>query len=200
MAAISAWQRWQILDATPYPVGVDGYFYPIQVRSILEHGVLRYPASPVAFYWMAPFAAVTDPIVGAKLGAAIGCALIAVPAFGVGAKLGGSQRSVDATVRLADLTPYAAMDQVALQGALTLVLHAMMQGDTTTLNATGTVGVTGGMEQARSLVGDNGRLQLAATLRGNDVSLSQLEFTGQAVSLTAKGSVATNQVALMPYW
>jgi translocation and assembly module TamB len=108
----------------------------------------------------------------------------------------GRQRSVDATIKLADLTPYAAMDQVALQGALTLVLHAVMQGDTTTVNASGTVGVTGGMEQARSLVGDNGRLQLAATLRGNDVSLSQLEFTGQAMSLSAKGSVAANQVAL----
>ena len=37
---------------------------------------------------MAPFAAVTDPITGAKLGAAIGGALIALPAFALGARLG----------------------------------------------------------------------------------------------------------------
>jgi hypothetical protein len=90
MVAISAWQRWLILDATPFPVGVDGYFYPIQVRSLLEHGTLAYPSSPLTFWWMAPFAAVTgDPIVGAKLGAALGCALVGVPAYFLGKRLGG---------------------------------------------------------------------------------------------------------------
>ncbi len=37
---------------------------------------------------MAPLAALTDPITGAKLGAALYGALIAVPAYGVGARLG----------------------------------------------------------------------------------------------------------------
>jgi hypothetical protein len=91
MVAISAWQRWQVLDATPYPVGVDGYFYPIEIRALLEHGTLAYPASPLTFWWMAPFALVTDPIVGAKLGAAIGCALIGVPAYFAGRRLGDSE-------------------------------------------------------------------------------------------------------------
>jgi hypothetical protein len=94
MVAISAWQRWQILDATPFPVGIDGYFYAIQVRSLLEHGTLAYAASPLAFWWMVPFtlAAGGDPIVGAKLGAAIGCALIAVPMYFTGKRLGGGSR------------------------------------------------------------------------------------------------------------
>ncbi len=92
IVAAACWQHWHVLGASPFPIGIDGYFYPIEVRSILEHGTLRYPASPLAFYWMAPFAAATDPIVGAKLGAALGCALIAVPAYGVGARLGGGSR------------------------------------------------------------------------------------------------------------
>ncbi|HEY1815042.1 MAG TPA: hypothetical protein VGG74_21995, partial [Kofleriaceae bacterium] len=94
MVAISAWQRWQILDATPFPVGVDGYFYAIQVRSLLEHGTLAYAASPLAFWWMVPFALAAggDPIVGAKLGAAIGCALIAVPMYFAGKRLGNGSR------------------------------------------------------------------------------------------------------------
>ncbi|HEY0250407.1 MAG TPA: glycosyltransferase family 39 protein, partial [Kofleriaceae bacterium] len=83
------WQRWHVLAVNELPVGIDGYFYPVQVRSLLEHGVLRYPASPVTFYWMTPFALVTDPIVGAKLGAALGGALVAIPAYGVGKILGG---------------------------------------------------------------------------------------------------------------
>src|SRR4051812_10111809 len=91
LVAYSAWQRWQALAVSPFPLGVDGYFYPIQVRSLLEHGTLQYPASPLTFWFMAPFAAATNPITGAKLGAAIGGALIALPAYGLGVRLGRSR-------------------------------------------------------------------------------------------------------------
>lgn len=90
--------RWHVLatDGTlpgsaPFPVGIDGYFYPVQVRSLLEHGVLRYPASPLTFYWMVPFALIAGPIAGAKIGAALGGALIAIPAYGIGKRLGESR-------------------------------------------------------------------------------------------------------------
>ncbi len=91
LAALVVWsfvQRWNVLDASPFPLGVDGYFYPVQLRSLLETGELQYPASPLAFYLLAPFAAATNPITGAKLGAAVLGALIALPAYGVGAHLG----------------------------------------------------------------------------------------------------------------
>jgi len=91
LAAWSCWQRWQLVSASPFPLGVDGYFYPIQLRAVLEHGALAYPASPLAFYLLAPFAALTDPITGAKLGAALLGAAIAFPAYGVGARLGGGR-------------------------------------------------------------------------------------------------------------
>src|SRR5262245_9031277 len=97
----SAWHRYAFLTTSPYPMGIDGYFYPIQLRSILEHGTLAYPASPLAFYLMAPFAALTDPITGAKLGAAIGGALIAFPAYGVGRQLGGNRAAGAAAAVLA---------------------------------------------------------------------------------------------------
>ncbi|MFT3695006.1 MAG: glycosyltransferase family 39 protein [Kofleriaceae bacterium] len=87
--------RWHVLTSdgpipgsAPFPVGIDGYFYPIQVRSVLEHGVLRYPASPLTFYWMVPFTLIAGPIAGAKLGAALGGALIAIPAYGIGKRFG----------------------------------------------------------------------------------------------------------------
>ena len=89
LIALVAWafyQRWQLLAASPFPLGVDGYFYPVQVRALLEHGALQYPSSPLTFWFMAPFAAATDPITGAKLGAALGGALVALPAYAVGAR------------------------------------------------------------------------------------------------------------------
>ena len=91
LLALVAWSfaaRWAVLDATPEPLGVDGYFYPIELRALLEHDALQFPTAPLTLWWMLPFAAVTDPIVGAKLGAALGGALVAVPAYGLGARLG----------------------------------------------------------------------------------------------------------------
>ena len=67
LALLVAWsccERWDVLASSPYPLGIDGYFYPTQLRSLLEHGTLQYPSSPFTFWFMAPFAAATDPITG----------------------------------------------------------------------------------------------------------------------------------------
>ncbi len=91
LVAWSFWLRWRVLSMSPFPLGIDGYFYPIQVRALLEDGALQYPSSPLTFWFMLPFAAATDPILGAKLGAALGGALIALPAYAVGARFGRSR-------------------------------------------------------------------------------------------------------------
>jgi hypothetical protein len=88
LIALSFAERWQLLSASPFPIGIDGYFYPIQLRALLETGALQYPSAPLTFWLMAPLAAATDPITGAKLGAALYGALIALPAYGLGARLG----------------------------------------------------------------------------------------------------------------
>ena len=90
LTAWSLWQRWRFLGSTPYPTGIDGYFYPIQLRSLLDTGSLYYPTSPLALWLMAPFAAFSDPITGAKLGAAAGNALIVIPVYILGRRIGGS--------------------------------------------------------------------------------------------------------------
>lgn len=85
------WRRYQFLCESPYPTGVDGYFYAVQVRALLENGQLFYPSSPLALWLMAPLAAVSDPITGAKLGAALGTALAVVPVYLLGRRLGGGR-------------------------------------------------------------------------------------------------------------
>ena len=90
LVAWSAWHRWVFLTETPYPVGIDGYYYAIQLRALVEDGALHYPASPLGFWLLAPFAWATDPITGAKLGAAVLGAAVALPAFAAGRRLGGS--------------------------------------------------------------------------------------------------------------
>jgi translocation and assembly module TamB len=110
--------------------------------------------------------------------------------------LTGDRRSVDASVRLTDLAPFAALGEVPVEGSLAVTLHAAVDGDTTTLAADGTIGVTGGQPQVSALVGDEGRVSLAATLHGSDLALDRLRFTGRAATLDASGRVAANRVAL----
>ncbi len=90
LTAWSIWQRWELLSATPWPVGVDGWYYPLQIRALLERGELAYPAAPLTFWLMAPIAALLDdPIAAAKLVAAVGGGLVALPAYALGRRVGG---------------------------------------------------------------------------------------------------------------
>ncbi len=101
LVAWSAWQRWHLLTATPHPVGIDGYFYAIQTRSLVEHGALAYPAAPLTFWLMAALAQVVDVITAVKLVAAVGGALAVVPAFAIGRRLGGVAGGLAAAVLIA---------------------------------------------------------------------------------------------------
>jgi hypothetical protein len=94
LTCYGAWLRWRTLAASPYPLGVDGYFYPIQLRELLERGQLYYPSAPLAFWLMAPLAALTDPIVGVKLGATAAGALVTWPAYAAAARLVPAHRRV----------------------------------------------------------------------------------------------------------
>ncbi len=91
LVAWAFWSRWQFLDSAPVPLGIDGYFYPVQLRSLLADGHLYYPSGPLSLWWMAPFAAVTDPIVGAKLGTALGASLLPIPMFFLGRRISGDR-------------------------------------------------------------------------------------------------------------
>jgi hypothetical protein len=128
LVAWTFWQRWSILGETPFPVGIDGYFYPTQLRSLLERHELAYADYPLAFLLMAPFAAATDPIIGAKLAAAVYGALIVLPAYGVGARLGKSAGAGLVAAALASTSAgsaYLAMEFVKNGIGMTIALTAI---------------------------------------------------------------------------
>ena len=91
LVAWSFWTRYDFLSHSPYPMGIDGFFYPVQLRSLLDTGSLYYPSSPLSLYFMAPFAAATDPITGAKIGTALGSALLIVPVYILGRRVSGDR-------------------------------------------------------------------------------------------------------------
>ena len=62
--------------STPFPLGVDGYFYPVQLRSLLADGHLHWPAAPLTFYLFAPLAYLFGPVVAVKVGASLATSLL----------------------------------------------------------------------------------------------------------------------------
>ncbi|MBL8623231.1 MAG: glycosyltransferase family 39 protein [Myxococcales bacterium] len=130
LVAWSAWHRWQVLTASPHPVGIDGYFYAIQVRSLLERGGLAYPAAPLTFYLMAALAHVTDVITSVKLVAAIGGALAIAPAYAIGRRLGGVAGGLTAAVVIATSggSFYLSLEFVKNGVGVTMALTAVWLG------------------------------------------------------------------------
>jgi len=76
--------RFRFLAHFDGAVGVDGYYYPIQIRSLLEGEGLYYPSAPLILWLMAAVDAVVgEAVLSAKLVAAFGSAAIAVPTMGL---------------------------------------------------------------------------------------------------------------------
>lgn len=91
IATVASVARWRFLHSSPYPLGIDGFYYAIQLRSLLRDHHLYYRASPMAFWLMLPGAWALGPIAGAKLGAAVGTALAAVPVYAIVSRATGDR-------------------------------------------------------------------------------------------------------------
>ncbi|HVY13750.1 MAG TPA: translocation/assembly module TamB domain-containing protein [Rhodopila sp.] len=111
------------------------------------------------------------------------------------AKLGTAQ-SVQAHLTLPDLAPLAQAGGADVQGHAALDLAATHDGDTSTASVKGIVAISGGMAPVPALIGDNGTIDLAAKMHGQDITLSNLAVTGKSVALGAKGTVTQQAINL----
>jgi translocation and assembly module TamB len=101
-----------------------------------------------------------------------------------------------ASVTLPDLAPLAALGAVDLQGRSTLALTTAIEGEATNIDASGTIGITGGLAPVPALLGPDAHLDVAATLRGSDLTLSRLQLAGAALQLGAEGTLKSNALDL----
>jgi hypothetical protein len=67
LVAAAAWIRLRGLQVSPYPTGVDGYWYLIQVRALLDQGRLYYPSAPLVPCLMAGLSLIFDPVLAVKV-------------------------------------------------------------------------------------------------------------------------------------
>jgi hypothetical protein len=84
LAAFGA--RLHALRASPFPTGIDGYWYLLQIRSLLEHGHLS-SSSPLVPWLMAALSLVVEPVLALKIVAALGSTALVVPTFIVGKRI-----------------------------------------------------------------------------------------------------------------
>lgn len=108
----------------------------------------------------------------------------------------GSTRQGKAHLVLADLAPFAMVGGVDIQGSTDLDLRAGMAGDTTDLSAVGKLAITGGMAPVPALIGPDGRIDVAASLHGQDMTLSRLAVNGKALDVSAQGDIVQQMVNL----
>lgn len=95
---------------------------------------------------------------------------------------------------LPDLTPLAEAGGIDLSGRSDLDIQAEMKDGTTTAAAKGHIAITGGMAPVPALIGEDGRIDLSASMHGQDMTLSRLVVNGKAVDLTATGSLSDQTV------
>ncbi|MDR3530727.1 MAG: translocation/assembly module TamB domain-containing protein [Rhodopila sp.] len=97
---------------------------------------------------------------------------------------------------LSDLAPLAAVGGTDLHGNADLDVQAGMQDGTTTASAKGRVAITGGLAPVPALIGDDGRIDLAASMHGQDITLSGLTVHGKALDVSAQGGMSDQTIDL----
>ncbi|HEY4043490.1 MAG TPA: translocation/assembly module TamB domain-containing protein, partial [Rhodopila sp.] len=103
---------------------------------------------------------------------------------------------VQAHLTLPNLSPLAAAGGTSLSGSTDLDLAAEVKDETTTASIKGRIAITGGMAPVPALIGDDGAIDVAATMKGQDVTLSHLSVNGKALNVSAQGSMANQQLNL----
>ncbi len=107
------------------------------------------------------------------------------------AKTQGLQE-LQADLVLPDLAPLAAAGSIDLHGSTDLNIQASMQDGTTSATVKGRVAVTGGKAPVPALIGDDGSIDIAATVHGNDITVSHMMVHGSTLDVSAHGALQDN--------
>jgi translocation and assembly module TamB len=91
---------------------------------------------------------------------------------------------------LPDLAPLADAGGVQIAGHADLNLTAGMQDGTTSGTVAGQVAIAGGMAPLPALIGEDGRVDIAGSAKGDNYALSHLTVNGKALTATADGKLA----------
>jgi translocation and assembly module TamB len=107
---------------------------------------------------------------------------------------GAPQAKVRLTIP--QLAPFAEVAGATLQGHTTLDLSAAMQDGTTQLGVTGTIGLDSGTPPAPALLGNDAHIDLLASVRGQDLTITRFALNGKEASASVQGHASPENVDL----
>ncbi len=106
------------------------------------------------------------------------------------------QQHAEVHLNVPEIAPLAAAGGVAVAGRVALTLRADRQGEDTRVAVQGNVGVTSPPGPVAALLGQDTKLDVLATLRGQTVNLSRLNVDSGAFSAGMSGTVAPGALDL----
>ena len=112
----------------------------------------------------------------------------------VGTARAAGVQTLNAHVELPDLAPLAQAGGVDVQGRARLDVDATKEGTAITAATKGDLAIIGGLAPVPALVGENGHLDVAASMRGQDIVLSRLRVNGKDLDVSADGSLSGSTI------
>ena len=100
------------------------------------------------------------------------------------------------TLDIPSLAPFAAIAGVDLKGHTTFNANIAVDDQTTTVDLSGIVGVTGGAGPVPALIGDGAKLAVSARAHAEDITIERAQLDGTALRVSADGSVKRGVVDL----
>jgi translocation and assembly module TamB len=100
------------------------------------------------------------------------------------------------TLTLPDIAPFAAIGGVGVAGHAAVTVEATRANDTIDLSLHSSVGMASGSDPIPALIGDEGTIDLAASLRGDAIRLSRLALSGRGFNAAATGTFIDNTTDL----
>jgi translocation and assembly module TamB len=105
----------------------------------------------------------------------------------------GAQQA-EAQVTVPEIAPLAAAGGIVVGGRAALTLRAARQNDATQIAVLGNFGVSGGPGPAATLLGQDTKLDVLATLRGQSVNVTRLNIDNNALSAGVSGTLAPGTI------
>jgi translocation and assembly module TamB len=108
----------------------------------------------------------------------------------------GGDLSGSGTVTAQSLAPFAAIAGIDLKGHTRFEAIVTTRNQTTEVTLDGTIGVTGGAAPVPELLGNGARVVLAASIRGESITVKRADIDGKAIRVSAKGTATRDTVDL----
>lgn len=100
----------------------------------------------------------------------------------------GREPGGSASVTIPALAPFARAAGMALEGRTSIVLRFATKGEVTRVDVDGSLGLTGGAAPLPALIGSDAKLALAASLRGDALTVRRAQLDGRSLHLSAAGT------------